>query len=223
MDDYYATREWPKGSGGTLRREQFGFWRKLEPLLTERMEFFGSFLRKPVEVGSVWPSSLALAREMIQGCDLASADTVVELGAGTGAITRAILDAAGKDTLVLALELNGQHVDGLRRRFPPLKVCHDSAENLQQCLSQYDRQMADCVISALPWGNMRPKLQGRILEAVLTCLRPGGIFTAMGYWHARRYPTSRHFRKQLEKHFKHVTTSRIVWFNVPPAVVYRCR
>ncbi len=223
MEDYYAAREWPKGSGGTLRREQFGFWRKWEPVLAEGLEFFGSFLRQPVTVGSVWPSSYALAREMIHGCNLRHADTVVELGAGTGAITRAILEAIGRKTLVLALELDGRHVHRLRRRFPGLKVCHQSAELLQECLKQHDREQADCVISALPWGNMRSKLQGRILEAVLRALKPGGVFTAMGYWHARSYSTTRHFRKQLEQHFKQVTVSRIVWFNVPPALVYRCR
>ncbi len=222
MDDYYATREWPKGTGGVLRREQPGFWRKFEPFVTERLEFFAAFLRQPFAVGSVWPSSPALAREMIWGCDLANAETVVELGSGTGAITRAILENIGDETLLLALELDGRNAHGLRRRFPGLKVCHDSAENMQKYLDKHDREKADCVISALPWGNMLPKLQGQIFKAVLASLKPGGMFTAMGYWHARSYPTTRHFRKQLETHFKRVTTSRVVWANVPPAVVYRC-
>jgi len=223
MDDSYVTREWPKATTAALRREPFGFWQKLEPFLTERMEFFGAFLRRPARVGAILPSSSALAREMVWNCNLREADTVVELGPGTGAITRMIVEAIGKETLFFALELDRRNFHGLRRRFPHVKVYHDSAENMPKYLGQHDRLKADCVISALPWGNMRPKLQSQILGAIFDSLRPGGIFAAMGYWHACRYPTTRHFRRQLEKHFKQITTSRIVWLNVPPAVVYHCR
>lgn len=73
----------------------------------ERADFLTAFLRAPFSTGAIAPSSCALAPQMIAGVDLARARTVVEVGPGTGAFTGAILQACGEDTLVMAVELNG--------------------------------------------------------------------------------------------------------------------
>jgi phospholipid N-methyltransferase len=57
----------------------------------------------------------------------------------------------------------------------------------------------------------------------LECLSPKGVFTTFAYAHAYWLPTAVRFRKRLKAHFGSVKTSRLVWRNVPPAYVYRCR
>src|SRR6476659_6895465 len=52
-----------------------------------QLRFLSSFLRQPLLVGSVWPSSTALSRVIVESCGLRPGDTVVELGPGTGAFT----------------------------------------------------------------------------------------------------------------------------------------
>ena len=160
---------------------------------------------------------------MLQDCDLKSAGVVVELGPGTGAFTRLILERLSPRTLFLALELDQTCVARLRGELEGVAVYHDSAERLVHYLTRHDREQADCVISGLPWTNMRPHVQDRILNAVIQCLAPKGVFTTFAYAHAYWLPTAVRFRKRLKQHFGSVKTSRLVWRNLPPAYVYRCR
>lgn len=190
---------------------------------SEKIRFLAAFLRSPVSVGALVPSSPALGRAMLDGCDLTTAGVVVELGPGTGALTRFIVDRVGKDTKVIALEIDGRQVRTLRRHFPTVKFVHDSAENLARFLPGRGKRKADCIISGLPWVNMSSATRNRIVDAVLAGLRPGGMFIAFGYVHASLMPAHRHFRQRLLHHFDEVARSRIIWNNVPPAFVYRCQ
>src|SRR5262245_25740001 len=71
-----------------------------------RFNFFRAFLREPLQVGAFWPSSRALAEQIVAGCDLASRETVVELGPGTGAFTSLILERLKRKSRFFALEIN---------------------------------------------------------------------------------------------------------------------
>ena len=66
--------------------------------LRDHWQFFAGFLRRPWTVGAVAPSSHRLARAIVRRLPLRRAETVVELGAGTGAITRRILAQVGPRT-----------------------------------------------------------------------------------------------------------------------------
>lgn len=186
------------------------------------LRFFGAFLRKPLSVGAFWPSSPELAEQIVEGCDLHRRETVVELGPGTGAFTGLILDRVRKQSDFFALEINPVNVAELRRRFPRLRVYGDSAENIGSYLSLHERRGADCIISGLAWGNMLPRTQNKIFDAVLDSLAPGGLFTTFAYVHAKWLPTSLRFRKRLFRHFARIETTPIVWRNLPPAFIYRC-
>ena len=189
----------------------------------ERLQFFGAFLRNPATVGSLLPSSPALAREMVRTCDLRQARTVVELGAGTGPFTREILKRIGPETLFIALELDEQSVAALRAEFPQAIIYHESAANLPACLARHGRQHADYILSGLPWGSLPSEVADSILQAVISSLRPGGMFVTFSYVHSRMLPGIRRFRQRVLHHFASVSTSAIVWNNVPPAVVVRCK
>jgi phosphatidylethanolamine/phosphatidyl-N-methylethanolamine N-methyltransferase len=186
-------------------------------------QFFMSFLRRPTAVGSLVPSSAALARAMVQGCDFSRCETVVELGPGTGAFTRLILNRIEPGTFFMALELDGGNVRVLRRRWPNAVVHQDSAEALPRYLRDHHRPKADLIVSGLPWANMLPDLQDRILHNVLDSLSNTGMFTTFAYAHALWMPTSVRFRRRLRRHFTHVEITRTVWSNLPPACVFRCR
>jgi phosphatidylethanolamine/phosphatidyl-N-methylethanolamine N-methyltransferase len=191
--------------------------------LRDHWDFFAGFLRRPWTVGAVAPSSARLARAIVHRLPLNQAETIVELGAGTGAITRQILARLGPRTKFITLELDARHVARLRRRHPGLQVQRASAENLGAVLARYGRQTADCIVSGLPWGNMSRRAQQRVMREILATLRPGGSFCGFGYVHASWYPSSRAFRRMLENNFRRVTISRIIWRNLPPAFVYSCQ
>ena len=221
MEDLAIKYNWPRKTGSRRFGPDSPLLARLDPVVAEKFRFLAAFLRRPGTVGAVAPSSAALAQSMLHGCSLRRAKVVVELGPGTGAFTRFILERIGPATHFLALELDQQNTLNLAHRFPGGHFHHDSAEHLLRYLPQH--QKADCIISGLPWGSMTAVTQNRILSPVFTALKPGGAFTAMAYIHATWFPSSRHFRRRLEDHFKTVAISPIVWRNLPPAIVYHCR
>ena len=183
------------------------------------LRFVEAFVREPFKVGALWPSSSALSRAIVAGCEFESGDTVVELGPGTGAFTELLLRRLEGRGRLLALEVSPTNIAVLRQRFSPLEIICDSAEYLPRYL---DKHSADCIISGLAWGNMLPEMQDRILSAILESLAPSGQFVAFGYCQARWLPTSLRFRRRLMSTFNRVETTPIVWRNLPPAFVYRC-
>ena len=221
MEDLAIKYNWPRKTGTQRFGPDSPLLARLDPVVAEKFRFLAAFLRRPGAVGAVAPSSAALAQSMLRGCGLRRAKVVVELGPGTGAFTRFIVERIGPVTHFLALELDQQNTLALKRRFPGGHLHHDSAEHVQRYLPA--DQKADCIISGLPWGSMTAATQNRILDPVFASLKPGGTFSAMAYIHATWFPSSRHFRRRLENHFKSVAISPIVWRNLPPAIVYRCR
>lgn len=227
MEDLAVKDDWSRKTWSRRPRGGVPLLGRLDPVVTEKVRFLAAFLRRPAAVGAVAPSSASLAQSMLRGCNLRKAKVVVELGPGTGAFTRFILQRIGPQTHFLGLELDRQNAQSLLHRFPGARFYNDSAENLPRYLPADSAcvgfQKADCIISGLPWGSMSTGTQDRILEPVFATLKPGGVFTAMAYIHATWLPSSRYFRRRLEGHFKSVSVSPIVWRNLPPAIVYRCR
>jgi phospholipid N-methyltransferase len=200
-----------KGGAGTPSRPRRS--------LSSPLRFLGAFVREPLKVGSIWPSSRALSKVVVDCCDFRPGDTVVELGPGTGPFTGLLLKRLNRRGRLLAVEIDSGNVAILRRRFAQCEVIEDSAEHLAAYLNG---RRADCIVSGLAWGNMLPRTQNKIFAAILKSLAPGGQFVAFAYVHAAWFPTSRRFRRRLERHFKRVETTPIVWRNLPPAFVFRC-
>ncbi len=222
MSEPFAFRNRSRRGGRQGHSHETSFLRTLELGLLERIEFFEAFIREPTTVGALSPSSKALARAMIEGMRLGSADAVVEVGPGTGAFTGLIRERIGRKTTLIALELDPGHTRSLKRRFPDLIVYNDSAEKMTEYLAHHGKHRADYIISGLPWASISLAVQERIMKAVLVSLAPAGVFTTFAYFHARWLPNARRFRRSLAQQFQQVETSPIVWRNLPPAFVYRC-
>lgn len=159
---------------------------------------------------------------MVVGCHLDKADTVVELGPGTGAFTDRILQDMGTRTTFIGIELDEHHVKRLQVRFPDAAFYHDSAAHLPKYLAKHGKKQADVIISGLPWASIPTRNRELIMAAVLESLPPGGIFTTFGYFHTRLLPSAQRFAALLHQEFAKVERSKLVWRNFPPAFVYRC-
>lgn len=181
------------------------------------------FLKNPFSVGSFCPSSSFLAQEITSFAGLENASSIAELGPGTGALTGAILQKMRKDAKFFAVELNISVLETFRKKFPEVKVYNESAVNLPAILQKENLPQLDAVISGLPWAVFPSSLQDDLLAAITSTLSGNGWFCTFSYIHCPLLPAGRRFRKKLEKNFTFVETSSIVWKNLPPAFVYRCR
>lgn len=180
--------------------------------LDDRVVFFQQFLKHPRQIGSITPSSHFLERRIVQIAGVASARLVVELGAGTGGTTRAILDAMGPDARLLVVEINRQFCGLLRRIDDPRLVVHcGSARDLRDALSQHDLREPDAVISGIPFSTIERRTGSLILETISSVLAPGGRFVAY-QWRRRVDDLSRPLLGPA-----HV---EVALLNIPPQRVY---
>jgi len=179
------------------------------------------FIKNPMTTGAIAPSSSSLAKEMLRYWPKKENATVVEYGPGTGAITKKIVGKMQKHE-VLAFELNGQFIDKLQTDFPNIKVINDSAESLPKVLDNSNIDKASLIVSGLPWAVFNVKLQKSILDVTIENLQEDGVFSTFAYVHALRMKRARHFEDLLKNKFVDVKRSKVVWRNLPPALIYHC-
>ncbi len=144
-----------------------------------RLVFLQRFLKRPQQVGSITPSSRFLERRVIRLAGVRKATTLVELGAGTGGITRALLGAMSPEARLLCVEIDPEFYRVVQRIDDPRLVPHlGSAADLDQILAARGFPPPEAVISGIPFSTMRRDLGLRILEGISEALAPGGRFVA---------------------------------------------
>jgi phospholipid N-methyltransferase len=184
---------------------------------------FWKFLKNPRQVGACCASSPALCREITSAIGVEHADLVAELGPGTGVITEVICEKLKPGARLAAVELDETLAAGIEARFKEVTVFRGCASQLDTMLNAKELPKADVVISGLPFAIFPEELQEKILQGVMRSLVPGGTFATFAYLQGVILPAGIRFRKKLEATFPEVTTSSVVWKNMPPAFVYRCR
>ncbi|MBP2473622.1 phospholipid N-methyltransferase [Crossiella equi] len=151
---------------------------------------------------------------------------MVELGAGTGAVSGAIEARLGGRGRYLAIELEQELATHVQLAYPKIEVVNGSAADLDKILA--DRGLGepgevDAVVSGLPWVLFPEELQRQIIGHVAEGIGQTGVFTTFAYVHALGMVGARKFRYLLEQVFDEVLLTRVVWRNVPPAITYVCR
>src|SRR5438552_18664004 len=96
--------------------------------------FFGRWLKAPHHIGAVAPSSRFLARAMATQVDLRRLEPVIELGGGTGSVTKALLEAGLPVDRLIVIERDVRLYKMLRRRFPQLRIVLGDARHLVELL-----------------------------------------------------------------------------------------
>jgi len=179
--------------------------------------FLRQWVRDPVKMASVTPSGRQLARLMVEqlppGCE-----RVVEVGAGTGVFTRALLDAGIAPAKLLVVEINPDLAAFLRDRFPGVAVACADARHLDTLAEEHgllaDGKL-DAVVSGLGMLSMSSSLRCDILRAAFAALGEGGRFIQFTYGPAS--PVRRHERDALGLRMHRAGFAPR---NLPPATVY---
>jgi phosphatidylethanolamine/phosphatidyl-N-methylethanolamine N-methyltransferase len=192
--------------------------------LVYRAKFLAEFIQKPLSIGALAPSSGHLARTMVRDAGLSNADVALEYGAGTGGLTRHILSELGPQAKFAAIEINSQFAAIFKATHPNVPLFEDSVENVRAICDSMNVTVVDCVVSGLPWAFFSKSLQISILDQLMRVLKPGGTFVTFGYLHSSlTLPAAWNFAALLPDYFTFVSKSPVVWRNLPPAFVYRCR
>jgi phospholipid N-methyltransferase len=189
----------------------------------EKFTFLTQFVRQPMSVGAVYPSSPTLADRITAPVPRTGDPVVVELGPGTGSFTGEIQRRLAGRGHQLAIEINTDFAGALSRRYPAVDVISADAGNLRELLAARGHSQANVIVSGLPWAAFNENLQHMLLDAVADSLTDDGAFTTFAYLFAIWTPPAQRLRNALRARFEEVTMGRTVWANLPPALVYHCR
>jgi phosphatidylethanolamine/phosphatidyl-N-methylethanolamine N-methyltransferase len=174
--------------------------------------FFKGWIRNPLAMGAFAPSGKSLAKLMAK--DVGASARVIELGAGTGTVTAALLEKGVAPGNLYIVERDPQFVKILERRFPRCHVIAADALELDDPLGQ--NATFDFVISGLPLLCFSPEKRHRVMQQAFRLLKPHGRLHQFTY--AGRCPIDRELRALL-----HVDSALlgIAALNLPPGFVYR--
>lgn len=172
--------------------------------------FIALALTRPQLVGALAPSSRRLARTMAE--QVGEPQALIELGAGTGAVTAA-LRAAAPDLPLLAVEMQPDLAAGLQKRFPDIDVACAAAHEVLE--DQAASPEATVLVSSLPFRSLPEPLRGTTLRALLDFIEAHPARRLVQYTYQPRRPFALPAASPLRWSLRDV-----VWGNLPPAGVW---
>jgi phosphatidylethanolamine/phosphatidyl-N-methylethanolamine N-methyltransferase len=182
------------------------------PRTGEELLFLRRWLAHPLKVGALLPSSPWLGRLVARNVSCGPDEYVVELGAGTGTVTRALLEAGIPSERLFVVEIDRDLCDFLRRQLPGARVIHGDATQLRALLPAEVPGKVRTVISGIPMVTLPLPLQRRMVDAWFDVMVPGGRMLQYTYSLVSPLPEARLGVRGRR--------CGIVMRNIPPAWVW---
>ena len=187
------------------------------PKLGDSVHFLKSLIATPSLTGAVAPSGRALARAMAAAVDPGAPGLVVELGPGTGPVTRALI-ARGFDRRRLVLvEFDPSFCRMLESRFGPVRVIQGDAYDLPRTLGEFASADVAAVVSSLPLLNQPLHRREKLIADAFALMGPKGVFVQFTYGLYSPIP------REICAGRYSARCGPPIWLNLPPARVWTYR
>lgn len=172
------------------------------------VELLIAMLRDPASTGALLPSSRALASAMANAAT--GADLIVELGAGTGAVTRALLHAQSHVPLI-AVELQAPLAQRLKACCPTVDVRQAAAKEVVDAL--FDAQGKVVLVSSLPFRSLPRRVASETAACFCRFLAQDPERKLVQFTYQPRAPFSAPPGLRWQR-------TSVVWRNTPPAGIW---
>ena len=175
--------------------------------------FFKGFIKHPVMVGSIIPSSSRTVNKMLMPVDWENTKLFVEYGPGVGTFCQPVLDRLRPDGKLIVIDLNPDFVEYLTKTFHDSRFAavHGSAADVVQIIKDFGFDHADYVLSGLPFSTLPNNLGPVIAEQTAKAIRPGGAFLV--------YQFRARARDFMAPHFAKIDTGFEAW-NILPCYLF---
>ncbi|MEO6589487.1 MAG: rRNA adenine N-6-methyltransferase family protein [Pyrinomonadaceae bacterium] len=187
--------------------------------MKENIEFLQAFIKNPLKVGAITPSSPELARQMLKGIKPDENNIILELGVGTGAITKVIEEVVPDEKSYLGVELDGNLVNSLNVRFPRMKILRGNACELDKIHKKSNLGKVSYIISCLPFVSMPNDVGEKILSEIENFMEHGCMLRTFQYAHGFYMPSAIKLREFMRRRYGKSQKSPLIVKNVPPAYV----
>lgn len=164
---------------------------------------------------------------MLRPLPLDNARVVVEVGCGTGVMTRGLLGRMAANATLLAFEINPRFLGHVKSSVNDsrLVLIDASAETIQEELQHRGLDHVDAALSSLPLAFMTEEQRSKFLGSLADVMSDTAVFTQFRYLTGVQLKNGRleifRLKKVLLNYFRSVRHS-IVWRNLPPAFVFAC-
>lgn len=185
--------------------------------MNENIQFLQAFLKNPLKVGAITPSSPELAQKMIEGIAPNENNIVLELGVGTGAITKYLQDILPNEDSYLGIELDKDLVKSLKRKYHDLKIVRGNACETSLIHQKSNLGKVGYIICCLPFVSLPNEVGEKILSEIDKFMQAGCVFRTFQYAHGYYMPSAIKLREFMRKRYGKSRRSRLIVKNVPPA------
>jgi phosphatidylethanolamine/phosphatidyl-N-methylethanolamine N-methyltransferase len=185
--------------------------------LADNAHFLWNMIAAPRVTGAVAPSGRPLARAMAAAAGALRDGLVVELGPGTGPVTRALIERGVPRERLALVEYDLNFCRMLQSRFAPVRIFQGDAYDLPRTLEPLDGELIAAFVSSLPLLNEPPRKRETLIRDAFARMRPDGVFVQFTYGLASPVP-----RAFCADRFA-VHSSAPIWLNLPPARVWTYR
>ncbi len=185
--------------------------------MKENLQFLQAFLKNPLKVGAIAPSSPELASQMLKGIEPDDHNIVLELGVGTGAITKFLRDLVPSKDSYLGLELDSDLVNTLNQNFPDMNIICGNAAEAYKIHSESGLGKVRYVVCCLPFVSLPKELSESVLAEIEKFMDEGCELRIFQYAHGYYLPPAIKLREFLKVRYGKSRRSPLVLKNVPPA------
>jgi phosphatidylethanolamine/phosphatidyl-N-methylethanolamine N-methyltransferase len=185
--------------------------------LRDEVRFLKMWIESPRLTGAVSPSGRFLARAMARAVGPIGDGLVVELGPGTGPVTKALLEEGIPAEQLILVEYEAKFCRLLAERFPGVRILQGDAYTLRRTLAGLTDRPIRAIVSSLPLLNQPSTRRSALIDDAFNLMTAGGVFVQFTYGMASPIP-----RPAGAGRFSAHATAPI-WLNVPPARVWTYR
>ena len=178
------------------------------------MTLLGQYIRSPRTVGTIMPSSQELADTMTNSVQCLPHTRIVELGAGSGIITKTLLDQGFQKEQLLVVEKNKTLAHLLEQEYQ-IDVINEDATELLKILSDRKAPPVDYILSSLPLLSLPHDVGKAVIEQMQAAIKPGGTIIQYTYGFRSPFHTIDHSVNLT------ATRTKRIYHNFPPAVVWK--
>jgi phosphatidylethanolamine/phosphatidyl-N-methylethanolamine N-methyltransferase len=185
--------------------------------MKENLQFLQAFLKNPLKVGAIAPSSPELAAEMLHGIEPDPHNIVLELGVGTGAITKFLRGAIPSRDSYLGLELDPDLVRTLNKNYPDMNIICGNAAEAYTIHKELGLGKVRYLVCCLPFVSLPKEISEQVLIEIQKFMDAGCELRIFQYAHGYFLPPAIKLRESLKSRYGMSRRSPLILKNVPPA------
>ncbi len=188
--------------------------------MNENLQFLQAFLKNPLKVGAIAPSSPELAAKMLEGVKPNADNIVLELGVGTGAITKFLRGVIPTPDSYLGIELDADLVGSLNKNFPEMNIVCGCAAEAADIHRRSGLGKVRYVVCCLPFVSLPKEISDSVLAEIEKFMDDGCELRLFQYAHGYFLPPAVKLRDHLKQRYGKSRRSPLILKNFPPAFTF---